>query len=237
MHAVPPPLPRTAPTRLAAGPPGSGWAWCGAGAGLAGLIGLFGTAGIYTQDAWDAGDNDRMAASVAEHATLVWAHQALCALVVTLLVVFAAGLYRHLALREPPGGLVPAVAAAGVLLTAVAVFLGAGLDTELWWSVGTGAIADPDTVGSMVVHYGALPWLWGGLGLSAAAVARAGFARRSAGRGLALTSAVAAVLLLATQVTPVQYIALLPGALWLIVAGPLLARQRTVLAGARAAAD
>jgi len=232
VHAVPPPLPRTAPTRLVAGPPGTGWAWCGAAAGLAGAAGLLGTAGIYTQDAWDAGDSSRMAASVAEHSSIVWAHQALSALVVTLLMVFAAGLYRHLALREPPGGLVPAVAAGGVALTAVAVFLGAGLDTELWWSVGDGAIADPDTVGSMVVHYGAVPWLWGGLGLSAAAVARAGFARRSVGRGLAVTGAVAAVLLLATQLAPVQYIALLPGALWLIVSGPLLARS-----AARAAAD
>ncbi|MEV1290813.1 hypothetical protein [Pseudonocardia sp. NPDC049635] len=230
MHAVPPPLPRTAPTRLAAGPPGTGWAWSGTVAGATGLLGLLGTAGIYTQDAWDAGDNSRMAASVAEHSTLVWAHQALSGLVVTLLVVFAAGLYRHLARREPPGSLVPAVAAAGVGLTAVAVFLGAGLDTELWWSVGAGAIADPDTVGSMVIHYGAVPWLWGGLGLSAAAVAYGGFAHRSVGRGLALVSAAAAVLLFATQAAPVQYIALVPGALWLIVSGPLLARVRSRVA-------
>ncbi|WP_308819111.1 hypothetical protein [Pseudonocardia alni] len=204
-----------------------GWALCGAVAGPLGAVGLFGTAGIYTQEAWEAADNAEMARSVSGSTTLVWAHQAVAAVTAGLLVVFAVGLYRYLAVREPAHGLVPGVASAGVLLTAVALFLGAGLDTELWWSVRHGAAADPDTVGAMVSHYGAVPWLWGGLTLSAAAVAVAGLVRGSVGRVTATGSAVLAFLLAATQVGPVQYIAVLPGALWLLATGTALARHTT----------
>lgn len=224
-HPAPPPstLARTGhrlpPAAHPARRPDRGWAWAGVAAGLLGPTVLLGTAGIYAQEAWEAADNAVMARSVADFTTVVWAHQALTTGIAGLLVVFGIGLRRHLAVAGPRQSLVPDVAAAGVLLTAAAVFLGGGLDTELWWSVQAGAEADPDTVGALVNWYGTTAWLWGGLTLSAAAVAYGGLAHGSSGPVLRWASAVLAVVLLATQVAPVQYIAVLPGALWLLVAG------------------
>jgi hypothetical protein len=235
-HPAPPPVgPSTLvrPGHRAAVPhgpsprPARGWAWAGVAAGLLGPVVLLGTAGIYSQAAWNAADSAVMAASVADHTAVIWAHQGLAVLITGLLVVFGLGLRRHLAAGEPPHGLVPDVAATGVLLTAGSVFLGAGLDTELWWAVQAGAAADPDTVGSMVNWYGTASWLWGGLGLSAAAVAFGGLAHRSSGRLIGWVSAALAVVLAATQATPVQYIAVLPGALWLVVVGVAGVRRGT----------
>jgi hypothetical protein len=145
--------------------------------------------------------------------------------------VFAAGLYRHLARQEPAGSLVPALAAAGVAVTAAAVFVGGGLSTEMFWALTGDQPFDPDTVGAHVTVHNTLAWLWGGLAVSAAAVALGGLRRGSVGRGVAVVSAVLALLLVATQALPVQYAAVLPGGLWLVVTGTALA-----LAGRRAPA-
>lgn len=208
MHPVPtrPAVPVDASAR--------GWAWAGVIAGLLGPAVLLGTAGIYAQEAWDSGDNTALAGSIADHTAVVWAHQAAGFALAALLIVFGLGLRRRLA---PAGGLVADVAAAGVLLTAVAVFLGAGLNTELWWAVQPGSTSDPDTVGALLAGYSTIGWLWGGLAVSAAAVAYSGFARGTVGRAVAWASALLAVVVVATQVFPVQYISIVPGGLWLAV--------------------
>ncbi|MFC5996220.1 hypothetical protein ACFQE5_18605 [Pseudonocardia hispaniensis] len=206
---------------------GGGWAWAGALGGLLGVAGLMVTGNLYDVETGVVADNAALAAAIAERAPLVWAQQALCAVVATCLVVFAAGLRRHLAAQEPAGSLVPQVAATGVGLTAVALLVGGGISTELYWALTGPQPFDPDTIGAHVAIYNTMAWLWGGLALSAGAVALGGLRRGSVGRLLALFSALMAVLLAATQVLPVQYIAVVPGALWLIGMGAAMARRTT----------
>lgn len=54
---------------------------------------------------------------VAGRAALVWVNQAATVITDVCVVVFAAGLRRHLVAQEPAGSLVPGVAAAGLGLT------------------------------------------------------------------------------------------------------------------------
>ena len=209
----------------------TGWAWAGAGGGLLGTAGLMVTGNLYDASTGAVADNEVLAAAVAGNASLVWAQQVVTAVVAACLVVFAAGLRRHLARQEPAGSLVPGVAAAGVALTAAAVFVGGGISTEMFWALTGDQPFDPDTVGAHVTIHNTIAWLWGGLGLTAAAVAFGGLRRGSVGRVLAAFSAVMAVLLLASQALPVQYVAVIPGGIWLVTAGTVLA-----LSGRRRAA-
>lgn len=216
--------PDTATTPRTAPPPRTtGWAWAGATGGLVGIAGLMVTGNLYDASTGAVADNAVLAAAVADNAGLVWAQQVVTALVAGCLVVFAAGLRRHLARQEPAGSLVPAVAAAGVALTAAAVLVGGGISTEMFWALTGDQPFDPDTVGAHVTIHNTIAWLWGGLGLSAGAVAFGGLRRGSVGRVLAAFSAVMALLLLASQALPVQYVAVVPGGIWLVVAGTVLA--------------
>jgi hypothetical protein len=201
------------------------WAWAGAAGGAAGVAGLLVTGNLYDPATGAVADNDELAAAVAGSAPLVWAQQVVTALVAGCLLVFAAGLRRHLARQEPAGSLVPAVAAAGVGLTAAAVFVGGGISTEFFWALSGDQAFDPDTIGAHVTFHNTIAWLWGGLGLSAGAVAFGGLRRASVGRALAVFSAVAALALLASQALPVQYAAVVPGGIWLVGAGIALARS------------
>lgn len=217
--------PRAATTLRPEPPPAStAWAWAGAAGGLVGLAGLMITGNLYDAATGVVAENDDLAAAVADSAALVWAQQVVTAVVAGCLVVFAAGLRRHLGRQEPAGSLVPGVAAAGVLLTAAAVFIGGGISTELFWALTGDQPFDPDTIGGHVTIHNTIPWLWGGLGLSAGAVALGGLRRGSVGRVLAVFSAVMALVLLASQALPVQYMAVMPGGLWLVGAGVVLAR-------------
>jgi hypothetical protein len=209
-----------APTPAAAG---RGWTWAGATGGLVGIAGLMVTGNLYDPATGAVADNDELAAAVTDSAALVWAQQVVTAVVAGCLLVFAAGLRRHLARQEPAGGLLPGLAAAGIAVTAAAVFIGGGMSTEMFWALTGDQPFDPDTVGAHVTFHNTIAWLWGGLGLSAAAVAFGGLRRGSVGRVLAAFSAVMALALLACQALPVQYAAVLPGGLWLVVAGVALA--------------
>ncbi|MEV4516035.1 hypothetical protein AB0K00_44635 [Dactylosporangium sp. NPDC049525] len=204
------------------------WALTGALGGLAGAVGLFLGANL-TADVGDGiKDNAQLVAAIVAHRDLVWLNQVSCVLAAACLVVFAAGLFRHLAVQEPAGSLVPAVAAAGVGLVAVATLVGGGICTELYWALGEPERWDPDTIAAMVEVYNTTAWLWAGAGLSAAAVAVGGFRHGSSSRWLAAVSALLALLVAATQAFPAQYGALFPGALWVLVAGLGLGLRRTM---------
>ncbi|WP_433056987.1 hypothetical protein [Dactylosporangium sp. CS-033363] len=195
------------------------WALAGLLGGLVGLVGLFVGSGF----SGDVGDGIKDSAlvvdAVAEQRWYVWLTQVVCFVAAALLVVFGAGLKRHLARQEPAGSLVPQVAAGGVGLVAVLLLVGGGMCTELYWALGEPAKWDPDTIAGLVEVYNTLPWLWGGAGIAAAAVAVGGFRNGSASTWLAVVSALAALLVVATQVFPAQYGALFPGAVWVVVAG------------------
>ncbi|MEV6930216.1 hypothetical protein AB0M46_37830 [Dactylosporangium sp. NPDC051485] len=195
------------------------WAFAGALGGLAGLVGLFICSNLTAQVGDGIKDNALVVAAVSGQRGYVWATQAICFAVAALLVVFAAGLRRHLAAQEPAGGLVPAVAAGGVGLVAVLLLVGGGISTELYWALGEPQRWDPDTIAALIEVYNTLPWLWAGAGIAAAAVAVGGLRHGSASRWLGAVSGICAVLVAATQVFPAQYGALFPGAVWVFVAG------------------
>ncbi|GAA4559523.1 hypothetical protein [Pseudonocardia xishanensis] len=204
-----------APVRATRRTPFPAWAWCGVAAGVLGLGGLMATANLYDPAAGLLADNEGLLAAVRGSAWMVLVHQAVCAVVAPLLVVFGVGLLRRLRSALPEGSLLPGVAAAGVGLTAVALMVGAGLDTDFWWALPPSVGLDPDSVSGYVVFYNTIPWLWGGLALSAGATAVAGLRHRAVGRPTAWWALVCAVLVGATQLAPAQYGAVLPGALWL----------------------
>ncbi len=67
--------------------------------------------------------------------------------------------------------------------------------------------------------FNTMGWVWAGAGLAAGAVAVAGLRHGAVSRALGIGSVVAAGLIALTNVVPLQYMALVPGALWLIAAG------------------
>jgi hypothetical protein len=171
-------------------------------------------------------DNAVMVSHLDGVAWVVWVTQALTVLAAGLLVVFAAGLRRRLAEQEPVGSLLPGVAMTGVVLTAAMCLVGGGISTELFWHlIQDQGASDPDTIAANLAVFNTMPWVWAGLGLSAAALASAAIRHGSAPRWLGWFSVAMAVLVVLTQVVPLQYMALVPGALWLIAAGAGLARS------------
>ncbi|MER7279339.1 hypothetical protein ABT369_33355 [Dactylosporangium sp. NPDC000244] len=196
-----------------------GWAAAGALGGLVGFAGLFAGSNLTANVGDGIRDNALVVEAISGQRTYVWSTQVVCFVAAALLVVFAAGLRRHLGAQEPAGSLVPGVAAAGVGIVAVLLLVGGGICTELYWALGDPGRWDPDTIAALVEVYNTLPWLWSGAGIAAAAVAVGGFRHGSASRWLAAISALAAVLVLATQAFPAQYGALFPGAAWVLVAG------------------
>ncbi|MET7402513.1 hypothetical protein ABZS66_54435 [Dactylosporangium sp. NPDC005572] len=195
------------------------WALCGALGGLIALVGLLVGADLTGGVGDGIKDNALVVAEIAGKRNYVWLYQVVSAAAAGLIVVFAAGLRRHLAAQEPAGSLVPGVAGAGLGLVAAVLLVGGGMSTELYWALGEPERWDPDTIAAMVEIYNTIAWVWTGAGVAALAVAVGGFRHGSVARWLAAVSAVLAVLVFATQAYPAQYAALFAGALWVIVAG------------------
>ncbi|MFC0504063.1 hypothetical protein [Micromonospora costi] len=202
------------------------WALAGAVGGLGGLVGLFVTVAATEADRALFVDNARYIASLDGNEGWVWAYQIVTSLAAGCLAVFAAGLRRRLAGREPAGSLVPDLAAVGLLLTAALLLVGGGVATELYFSLLHVDETDPDTVAGLAAGYNTFAWVWAGTGLTAAAVAVAGLRRRAVSRWFAVFSLLMALLVAATQLVPLQYLALVPGGLWATVAGLTFALER-----------
>ncbi|MBM7509132.1 hypothetical protein JOE61_002946 [Nocardioides salarius] len=201
----------------AAPPPPRAWALTGVVAALAGAGAVVASslvAAVY--DPALAGDPERIAEAVGDKAPVIVAFHVLGLLGAVATVVFAAGLHRRLAAR-PGAGLAPAVAAAGLLGTALVTVLGTGLDTEFLFAsqAGDGA-ADPHAVVFYNHWIGTIPWCWVLAGLAGVAVWRAsrvGAVPTWIGRvGLVLGG-----LTLLLGISPLQYMAGMTGPVWLLV--------------------
>ncbi len=133
-----------------------------------------------------------------------------------LLVIFAAGLQRRLREALPEHSLVPVIAFAGLMLVVGAQVLGTGLDTEFLFGIGDTAINLPGDIGFYSHWIATIPWLWAGGGLSAIAV---GVAQRGGAvpTWIGRTSFVLGTVTLLLALSPLQYMAAGPGALWLLV--------------------
>jgi hypothetical protein len=134
-------------------------------------------------------------------------------------VVFGAGLRRALAAQCPAGSLVPEVAWAGTLLVAALCLVGSGPATEVFFSLLHASESDPDITASLVRTMDTLPWVWGGLALTVAAVAHGSLRHGAAPRWLGVVSVVFTVLVGGLAMAPLQYLAGMVGAIWLVLAG------------------
>ncbi|MGV3564575.1 MAG: hypothetical protein ACO1ON_14970 [Nocardioides sp.] len=194
------------------------WALAGVVAGVAG-IGTIVTSGmvdaVYREDLW--GDPQAIAEAVADKAPVIAVFHVVSLIGAVAMVVFAAGLHRRLAAGTPAGSLLPAVASAGLLATAVVTVLGTGLDTEFMFAFAAGEDAiDPSNMAMYNNWIGTIPWCWVLAGLSGVAVwraARVGAVPTWIGR----TGLVLGGLTLLLGISPMQYMAGLTGPVWLLV--------------------
>ncbi|MBH0123237.1 hypothetical protein I0Q12_28615 [Rhodococcus sp. CX] len=201
-------------------PGGSLWAWAGAVAGLAGVVGIqasMAMSAAYNEDT--AGNAVAITAEFAEQRTAMLVMHLTLMVSTVLLLVFAAGLQRRLRIALPEFSILPAVAAFGLVLTSVATLLGTGLDTELLFGLSEPGQMVPE-VAVVASHWmGTIPWLWVGAGVSGLAVAVASLRHGAVPRWLGWASVVLGGLTLLTGISPLQYLAGFVGPVWVLVAG------------------
>ncbi len=209
-------------------PASRGWAVAGAAAGAAGIVSIVGSSlsgAVYDRANWGAAP--AIAADMADLGPQILLFHTATMVSCVLLVVFAAGLHRQLRRRTGADSLVPGVALGGLALVCVAQLMGAGLTTEF----GFAFAAPPEAfVPESVVFFGhwigTIPWLWGGAGLTALAMAGAAFRYGAYPRWIAWTSVVLGGLTALFMISPLQYMAGMTGPVWLTVVATGLALTR-----------
>ena len=192
----------------------NGWALAGVAAGVLGIGTMVSSSTINAiYDKSIALDEDAILAKLADQSVQIITFQVVASLTALALVVFAAGLHRRLAARLDDS-IVPMVASAGLIGTAVVTVLGTGLDTEFAVGIEDHVLA---ANAAMFNHWtGTIPWCWLLVGLSALAVASA-WRQGAVPRWMGITSLVLGGLTVVSGVLPVQYMAIVPGALWVLV--------------------
>lgn len=207
---------------------GRSWAVAGSGAGVAGIVSIIGSSlsgAVYDPDTF--GDAQAVADKLGEMGPQILLFHVSTMVSCALLVVFAAGLHRQLRRRTDAESLVPGIAVGGLALVAVAQLMGAGLTTEFGFAFAApdGAIV-PESSTFFGHWIGTIPWLWGGAGLTALAVASATFRHSAYPRWIGWTSLVLGGLTTLFLVSPVQYMAGMTGPVWLTVVALGLALSR-----------
>lgn len=208
------------PSDSAAAPrrtPSRRWALAGVGSAVAALGG--GIAAGMVNAVYDpaiSDDADAVLDRLGDFTPQMVVFQVLTSISALLLVVFAVGLFRRLRATAAGDSLAPGLAAFGLLGTAVVLVLGTSLNTEFAFGVAEEGLLVPEAAVVYNHWIGTVPacWILAGLtGLAVYAVARSGGVPRWLGRvGLVLGG-----LTLLVGVLPVQYMAGLTGALWLLV--------------------
>ena len=206
---------RVAPTSSRA------WAYVGAAAGLAGVVGI--QASLQIDAVYDekyAGDAERITDRLGDYVPqLLVLHVAMTGAAV-LLLIFAAGLRRRLRAQAPAGSLLPDVAAGGLMLTAVAGLMGAGFTTEIVFGVTDDTVLIDPEFAAVVGHWiGTIPWLWVGAGLTGVTVAVAALRHAAAPAWLGWVGAVLGGVTLLIGLSPLQYMAGFTGPVLVLVLG------------------
>jgi len=214
------PQPIPAATAVAVPARTRNWAFAGVAAGITGALGIIASlqfGAVYEKNS--ATDTAHTVATMADDRPWLIAFHTTTMACVALLLVFAAGLKRRLEAQAPVGSLLPTVASSGLLLTAVAGLMGAGLDTEFLFGLGhdDGTLSGDNAL--FFGHWvGTIPWLWVGAGVSAVAVAIAALKHDAAPRWIGWVSAILGGITLAFGLSPLQYMSGFFGPVWLTVA-------------------
>ncbi len=195
-----------------------GWAWTGVAAGALGMATI--QASMAASVNWEAtaGDAEKMLADAASKQGAYLAFHALAVLTMLAVVVFAAGLKRRLDQQAPAGALHGQVALGGLLLTAAALLLGSGLDTQFALGLSDPSMYVPESAAFYTDWVATIPWLWVGAGLSALAVAAAALRHGAAPRWIGVISLALGVLTVVSGASPLQYLAGFVAPVWLVVA-------------------
>jgi hypothetical protein len=200
--------PATAPTR---------WALAGLGAGIAGIVSIVSSTMVdAVYDEKIQGDAAAISERLGDKIAPMLAFHLSAMVAAVLMVVFAAGLFRRLRATAPRDSVLPVIALSGVLITAVVVILGAGLDTEFIFAAKDPSVVVPEAA-TMYNHWiGTVPWCWGLMGLSGLAL----FGLSRAGgvpRWIGLVGLVGGGLTLLLGISPLQYMAGFTGPVGLTV--------------------
>jgi hypothetical protein len=193
-----------------------GWALAGLGAGLAGVATVILTSSISTvYDSKFEGDITGVGAGLADHYPAMFAFHTVAVVGALLSIVFAVGLQRRLRQRLQDSVL-PMLAFAGLTGTAVVSILGSGMDTEVMMGAAQGMRLDDPTAAAYNHWIGTIPWVHVLTGLTALAVYAA--ARKAAvPRWIGIVGLVFGGLAVAVGASPLEYLAIVPASLWLIV--------------------
>ncbi|GAB7193257.1 hypothetical protein NUM3379_39660 [Kineococcus sp. NUM-3379] len=196
---------------------GRGWAAAGVLAGAAGITSIQASTAVDALHRQD-GDAEGVVAALAQQVPQILVFHTATTVATVLLLVVAAGLHRRLARALPADSLLPAVAAGGLGLVAVAGLIGSGLDTEFVFGLQDPSVLVPEAAVLFAHWVGTVPWLWVGSGVAALAVAVAALRHRALPRWIGWVSLVLGVLTTLVGISPLQYMAGFPGPVWLLVA-------------------
>ncbi len=193
-----------------------GWIVAGLAAGITSVAGLVIGSGLDAVYA-DSSRNhpDHIAEAILDSAARVAAFHTATSVAALLLVVFAVGLRRLLLARTPVTSLLPEVASLGLVITSVIQIMGTSLDTE--FTQGARGNVTPDAITFYGHWVNTVPWCWAGTGLTALAMAFAAFRYRALPRWMALVCLVLGAATTLFAVSPLEYMAAMSGALWLLV--------------------
>ncbi len=194
------------------------WAAAGLASGLAGVVSIVGSSlsgAVYEEEI--AGDASAITDRLADMLPQILVFHTATMVAALLLVVFAAGLRRELASRLDDDSLLPQVASGGLMLVSVALLMGSALTTEFAFAVTDPELIVPETAAVFGHWIGTVPWLWGGAGLTALAVAVAVLRHGAGARWLGWSSLVLGLLTTLFAISPLQYMAGMIGPLWVLV--------------------
>lgn len=198
--------------------PSRAWAWTGVAAGVLGIATI--QASLAASVDWEAtaGDADKMLADAVTKQGAFLVFHVLAVLTMLVLPIFGAGLKRRLDQQGAAGGLHGQVALGGLLLTAAALLLGSGLDTQFALGFSEPEMFVPESAAFYTDWVATISWLWVGAGLAALAVAAASLRHGAAPRWLGVVSLVLGALTVLAGVSPLQYMAGFVGPIWVLVA-------------------
>ena len=212
-------LTQTVNRRSEAHTDGRGWVYAGLGAGIAGIATVVasGMAGaVYDEKL--SGDAPGILDKLGDQVPQMLVMHTAAMVSALLLVVFAAGLRRFLAESTPAGSLIPQVAFSGLTLVSVALLMGSALDTEFIFAAQDPDLVVPEAAVFFGHWIGTVPWLWVGAGVAALALGVAGRTFDAVPGWLTWTSLVLGAITTLFGISPLQYMAVMTGPLWLTVA-------------------
>lgn len=207
----------TEPSSAPARPQSRAWALAGLGAALASIVGSVGggfVQGVYAEET--RGDDVAILASLRGDAPFMVVFHVGISIAAVLLVVFATGLVRRLRATMAADSLTPLVAGAGLLGTAVVWVMAGALDTEFL----AGAFSPEILVPASAAMYGHWVGTVAGCTLLSGLAGLGVFVAHRRGdvpRWLGLTGLVLGGLTVLLGISPLQYMAGLTAALWLLI--------------------